>query len=177
MLAAHIRGPRTLSGRTALVALAIAASSPACGPADGSDAADEAPPAADVRPGSGELSPPPAGPQEPASGSGSPDLDTPRPASPEPPAALVGGRDLFDLHCVQCHGVGGFGTRQGPPLAHEIYRPGHHADISFHLAVQRGVRSHHWNFGDMPPLPDVPVDRIQEIVDYVRWVQREAGIR
>ena len=100
-----------------------------------------------------------------------------RPPSPEPPALLVPGRDLFDLHCAQCHGTGAFGTDQGPPLSHDIYRPGHHADISFHLAVQRGVRSHHWNFGDMPPQPNVPVDRIQEIVDYVRWLQREAGIR
>ncbi len=101
----------------------------------------------------------------------------PRPPSPEPPALLAAGRDLFDLHCADCHGTGGFGTTQGPPLTHEIYRPGHHADISFHLAVQRGVRSHHWNFGDMPPQPNVPVDRIQEIVEYVRWLQREAGIR
>lgn len=101
----------------------------------------------------------------------------PRPPSPEPPALLVAGRDLYDLHCAQCHGSGGFGTTQGPPLVHDVYRPGHHADISFHLAVQRGVRSHHWNFGDMPPQPNVPVGRIQEIVDYVRWVQREAGIR
>jgi mono/diheme cytochrome c family protein len=100
-----------------------------------------------------------------------------RPPSPEPPALLVEGRDLFDLHCAECHGSGGFGTTQGPPMVHDIYRPGHHADISFHLAVQRGVRSHHWNFGDMPPQPNVPVDRIQAIVDYVRWVQREAGVR
>ncbi|HSM35957.1 MAG TPA: cytochrome c [Longimicrobiales bacterium] len=101
----------------------------------------------------------------------------PRPPSPDPPPLLVEGRDLFDLHCAECHGSGGFGTTQGPPLVHDIYRPGHHADISFHLAVQRGVRSHHWNFGDMPPQPNVPVDRIQAIVDYVRWVQREAGVR
>lgn len=100
-----------------------------------------------------------------------------RPASPEPPPILLEGRDLYDLYCADCHGAGGFGTTQGPPLTHEIYRPGHHADISFHLAVQRGVRSHHWNFGDMPPQPDVPVGRIQHIVDYVRWLQREAGIR
>ncbi len=90
---------------------------------------------------------------------------------------LVEGRGLYDLHCAECHGTGGFGTTEGPPLTHEIYRPAHHADISFHLAVQRGVRSHHWNFGDMPPQPNVAVHRIQEIVDYVRWLQREAGIR
>ncbi len=115
---------------------------------------------------------PPA--EAPAAGDAAP---AQRPPSPEPPALLVGGRDLYDIHCAQCHGSGGFGTTQGPPLVHDVYRPGHHADITFHLAVQRGVRSHHWNFGDMPPQPNVPDERIQEIVDYVRWVQREAGIR
>lgn len=114
---------------------------------------------------------------DPAATSATAPMRASRPPSPEPPAILVDGRDLFDVHCAECHGTGGFGTNEGPPLTHEIYRPGHHADIAFHLAVQRGVRSHHWNFGDMPPQPNVPVHRIQEIVDYVRWLQREAGIR
>jgi mono/diheme cytochrome c family protein len=142
--------------RRALAAVLAAAWLVACVPTDGPD--DSADGAAGGDP----------------TGASTPDRPPP---SPEPPGLLVEGRDLFDLHCAQCHGSGGFGTTQGPPLAHEIYRPGHHADISFHLAVQRGVRSHHWNFGDMPPQPNVPVDRIQDIVDYVRWVQREAGIR
>ncbi|MEN8376877.1 MAG: cytochrome c [Gemmatimonadota bacterium] len=103
--------------------------------------------------------------------------DTAAVVSPAPPAALASGRDLFDAHCAECHGPAASGTTQGPPLVHDIYRPGHHADVSFHLAVQRGSRAHHWNFGDMQPLPGVPADRVQEIVDYVRWLQREAGVR
>lgn len=91
-------------------------------------------------------------------------------------AAVVGGEDLFNSYCAACHGVRAVGTEQGPPLAHPIYEPGHHGDAAFFMAVQFGVKQHHWEFGDMPKQPQVTEDEVRQIVAYVRAVQREAGI-
>jgi cytochrome c len=92
------------------------------------------------------------------------------------PAELAGGERLFDANCAGCHGARGAGTRQGPPLVHIIYEPNHHGDEAFALAAARGVRAHHWSFGDMPPVPTVDADDVRQIVAYIRWLQREAGI-
>jgi mono/diheme cytochrome c family protein len=86
------------------------------------------------------------------------------------------GERLFARSCAGCHGERAAGTAQGPPLAHRIYQPGHHADAAFVLAVRNGVRAHHWRFGDMPPVPGIGADDVAAIVGYVRWLQREAGI-
>ncbi len=81
------------------------------------------------------------------------------------------GEVLFDESCAQCHGQNAAGTDQGPPLVHLIYRPGHHADEAFSLAVTRGVTAHHWRFGNMPPQPDVNEEEVLKIVQYVRELQ------
>jgi mono/diheme cytochrome c family protein len=96
-------------------------------------------------------------------------------SSPES-GALAGGEELYAMHCAACHGGEGQGTAQGPPLVHEIYEPAHHPDASFLAAVRRGVDAHHWSFGPMPPLPAVSDEQVEEIVAYVRALQREAGI-
>jgi hypothetical protein len=57
-----------------------------------------------------------------------------------------------------------------------VYAPNHHADFAFLLAVEQGVRAHHWGFGDMPPVPGVSREEAMEITAYVRWLQREVGI-
>ena len=100
----------------------------------------------------------------------------PAAALPSVPAALARGESLFVASCARCHGVEAAGTTTGPPLAHVIYEPSHHGDASFRLAVLNGVRAHHWSFGDMPPQPGVSEAAVDEIVAYVRWVQRERGI-
>jgi len=96
------------------------------------------------------------------------------------PAALsdqaTKGQVLFDEHCAACHGANAAGSENGPPFVHKVYEPGHHADVSFLLATQRGVRAHHWKFGDMPPQPEVTADDVQLIVSYVRELQRANGI-
>lgn len=86
------------------------------------------------------------------------------------------GRDLFETNCSGCHGVNAAGSESGPPLVHRIYEPGHHGDESFILAAARGVRSHHWDFGDMPPREDVTSAEVRVIVSYVRALQRANGI-
>ena len=92
-----------------------------------------------------------------------------------PPAAKVGKAD-YQIHCAACHGPNAAGTEQGPTFLHRIYHPGHHADFSFVLAVTRGVRQHHWRFGNMKPLPEVDKAAIDRIVGYIRELQQANGV-
>lgn len=86
------------------------------------------------------------------------------------------GAELFNSNCAKCHGEKGVGTKSGPPLVHKIYHPNHHADLSFIWAIERGVRAHHWGFGDMPKIDGVKPDEAESIIKYVRGIQKEAGI-
>ena len=92
------------------------------------------------------------------------------------PAEYAAGERAFATFCARCHGERALGTDEGPPLVHSIYEPGHHADFAFERAVRFGVRAHHWRYGDMPAVPEVPPDSVKDIIAYVRWLQREAGI-
>ena len=87
------------------------------------------------------------------------------------------GRKVFLRDCSVCHGQTALGTQKGPPLIHKTYRPNHHPDMAFHLAVKDGVRQHHWNFGDMPPQLQVSPEETEDIVSYIRDQQREQGIK
>ena len=96
---------------------------------------------------------------------------------PEITGMAVTGKIAFEAKCATCHGLNAAGREgAGPPLVHKIYEPSHHGDGSFQLAVQQGVRSHHWNFGNMPPVDGVTVAEVKMIVDYVRQLQRANGI-
>ena len=88
----------------------------------------------------------------------------------------LAGEELFDANCALCHGVNAEGTDQGPTLIDRIYHPGHHSDFSFRRAVAQGVRQHHWAYGDMPPVATVSADAVEQIICYIRELQREAGI-
>lgn len=98
-------------------------------------------------------------------------------AVPELSATAAAGRDIFDAKCATCHGENAAGRDgKGPPLIHKIYEPSHHADMSFQMAVERGVRGHHWPFGDMPPVDGVSREDVGRIIAYVRELQRANGI-
>lgn len=86
------------------------------------------------------------------------------------------GEAVFAANCAECHGADAGGSSQGPPLVHKIYEPGHHGDLSFHLAVRQGVRQHHWTFGNMDPRPGVDTEDIDKIVCYVRELQFANGV-
>lgn len=103
-------------------------------------------------------------------------VDTARILALSVPAEHRSGERIFNVHCVACHGKAAIGTAQGPPLLHIYYEPGHHSDAAFQMAVTHGVRQHHWNFGDMPPVPGLGSADVQQIAGYVRWLQREAGV-
>ena len=92
------------------------------------------------------------------------------------PAEFQPGEAKFNTLCARCHGPEGIGTKQGPPLVHKIYEPNHHGDAAFQRAAANGVRAHHWQFGDMPKIDGVKPEEVDQIVKYVRWLQRQAGI-
>ncbi|MBE0509834.1 MAG: cytochrome c [Chromatiales bacterium] len=89
---------------------------------------------------------------------------------------LQRGQQLFVANCAQCHGTDARGSDKGPPLIHRIYEPSHHSDLAFYFAVSRGTHQHHWNFGNMPPVPGVNGEDAAHIIAWVRQQQRAAGI-
>ena len=87
------------------------------------------------------------------------------------------GKRGFDAKCASCHGPDAAGQNGvAPPLVHKIYEPNHHGDIAFQLAARNGVRSHHWKFGNMPPVEGLTDADVAFITLYVRELQRENGI-
>jgi len=95
---------------------------------------------------------------------------------PELSSVAAKGKVEFDANCAQCHGKNAAGTGKGPPLIHNVYNPGHHGDQAFLFAAKRGVRQHHWPYGNMPPQPQVNGAQITAIVKYVRELQVANGI-
>lgn len=90
--------------------------------------------------------------------------------------ASQSGEALFAENCASCHGVDLKGTDAGPPFLHKVYEPSHHSDDAFYYAVKRGVRAHHWSFGNMPPVEGLSDPEIAEIIAYIRKLQRAVGI-
>ncbi len=87
------------------------------------------------------------------------------------------GQRIFENVCAACHGSYAVGVEgAGPPLIHVIYEPSHHADESFQRAVAMGVRSHHWQFGDMPRVEGLTRGDVAMVIAYIREIQRANGI-
>lgn len=95
---------------------------------------------------------------------------------PQLSAQAMSGRQAFEANCAACHGKNASGTDQGPPLVHDIYNPGHHADEAFFRAAGQGVRQHHWPYGNMPEQSQVSEKQVADIVRYVRELQEANGI-
>jgi mono/diheme cytochrome c family protein len=104
-----------------------------------------------------------------AAGSGDSDI-------PVQDAELVAqGEPLYQASCASCHGADLRGTDKGPSHLSIVYEPNHHGDGAFVLAALRGVRQHHWRFGDMAPVPGLSEEDLEAIVAYVREQQRLKG--
>jgi len=86
------------------------------------------------------------------------------------------GHQKFQQSCSVCHGSALQGTKQGPPLIHPFYKPSHHADFAFYRAALKGVKAHHWEFGDMPPVSGITRKDMDVIVPFIRWLQKEKGL-
>lgn len=100
------------------------------------------------------------------------------PKNPKVPFQFGLGMQKFQQKCSACHGKWAEGTaKNGPPLVHPYYVPSHHDDNSFFRAAFSGVNAHHWNFGNMPPVQGITDQEVGQIVQFIRWWQRENGIR
>lgn len=84
------------------------------------------------------------------------------------------GDELYQAQCAECHGSDLRGTDQGPSFLSVVYEPGHHSDQAFVLAVLQGVRTHHWDFGNMEPVALEDGD-IEAIIAFVRETQQVQG--
>lgn len=113
-------------------------------------------------------------------GCDAPDPEAARARMHLPPPGFVGhagtGRSLFVANCSKCHGSELTGTDKGPPLLHKLYRTSHHADLTIHFAVRDGVKQHHWQFGNMPPVEGLSPEQVEHIVSFIRQQQHKAGI-
>ena len=91
----------------------------------------------------------------------------------EIPFRLGKGQVLYEIKCASCHGLDLTGTDTGPPFLNPLYRPAHHGDAAFYRAALKGVRAHHWNFGDMPPVPGITEGKLNSILPYIRYYQQQ----
>lgn len=96
--------------------------------------------------------------------------------APKVPFTHALGYQKYQQYCTSCHGKWGDGSQQGPPLMHPFYKPSHHPDAAFYRAALKGVRAHHWEFGDMPPVSGVTRDDMHAIIPYIRWLQQDRGL-
>lgn len=95
---------------------------------------------------------------------------------PAVPFKYALGVKKFQDKCGVCHGQWLEGSKQGPPLLHPFYKPSHHRDSSFYRAVRKGVRAHHWEFGNMPPVSGLTSKDLDAIIVFIRWYQKEKGL-
>ena len=86
------------------------------------------------------------------------------------------GQQVFQEHCVGCHGSQLEGSAEGPSLLHPYYKPEHHGDISVYLAVYQGVQQHHWQFGNMPAQKQLTPEDAGHLLSYIRAEQKRAGL-
>jgi mono/diheme cytochrome c family protein len=98
------------------------------------------------------------------------------PLAPKMTPLLNVGKLNFDKFCASCHGASGRGTDKGPTFISRVYHPGHHGDAAFYIAAKRGVRAHHWPFGDMKPIPGITNIQIKSIIAYIRAMQKANGL-
>lgn len=96
--------------------------------------------------------------------------------TPELSQIAQSGKIAFGENCAACHGETLAGTESGPPLIHELYVPGHHGDSAIERAAKNGVVSHHWRFGNMPPVDGITDANIRWITKYIREMQVANGI-
>lgn len=91
------------------------------------------------------------------------------------PTLVAEGDVLYQASCAVCHGTDLRGTAIGPSHLSVIYNPDHHRDAGFASAVVNGVQAHHWDFGDMPAVPQVSAEDFERIIAFIRENQRVEG--
>lgn len=97
------------------------------------------------------------------------------PADTAPAGSSGAGAELYQSNCASCHGADLGGTSKGPSHLSIVYEPNHHGDEAFRSAIVNGAAQHHWNFGDMAPIPGLDDEAIDDIIAYVRAEQERLG--
>jgi len=92
------------------------------------------------------------------------------------PFKLAKGKQLYTQNCSACHGRQLQGTDKGPPFLHAFYKPSHHGDDAFYRAPLNGVKAHHWRFGNMPPVKGITKKKLNSIIPFIRFYQKQKGI-
>ncbi len=90
--------------------------------------------------------------------------------------AVEAGSTIFAANCALCHGSDLRGSSTGPSLLHEYYVPSHHSNASFVIAVLRGVRQHHWDFGNMPAVEGLEIEQVHQVICFIRQTQLDEGV-
>ena len=92
------------------------------------------------------------------------------------PFKYARGKAIFDVKCSSCHGIDLKGSETGPPLLHVFYVPSHHSDEAFYKAALDGVRAHHWQYGDMPPIAGMTKKKMDRVIPYIRYYQQQTKL-
>jgi mono/diheme cytochrome c family protein len=94
-----------------------------------------------------------------------------------PPAesALLG-RIAFASECARCHGRLAGGTSRGPDLIRPAYGPAVVSDNQIQRAVREGVAAQDGSAG-MPAVDNVSDRRLDDVITFLREMQRSNGIR
>jgi PQQ-dependent dehydrogenase (methanol/ethanol family) len=82
------------------------------------------------------------------------------------PAAVVGGKRLFDAACTPCHGAGGVGSERAPSLDTGRFTHGGE-DFEIFQTIQKGVPG-----TQMPAFASFSADQLWQLVSYVRSLSR-----
>ena len=85
------------------------------------------------------------------------------------------GAELYAANCASCHGADLEGTDLGPSQLSIVYEPAHHDDDAFRSAIANGAGQHHWNFGNMPPVPGLGDSEVDAIISFIRSEQELQG--
>lgn len=88
---------------------------------------------------------------------------------------LGDGRAAFATECAGCHGRTAEGTGRGPALAVDSLGPARFGDDAIRRAVREGVAG--VGDGPMPAQPELTDRQLDDIVAFLRELQRINGIR
>ncbi len=92
------------------------------------------------------------------------------------PFELGKGQMLYEKYCSSCHGAQLSGSDKGPPLLHPFYKSSHHGDRAFYRAALQGSQQHHWEFGNMLPVEGMTAKKMDSVVPFVRYYQKQKGL-
>lgn len=85
------------------------------------------------------------------------------------------GAEVYRANCAGCHGPGGEGAAQGPPLIDEMYAEDVFPDEALVDAVRNGARSDAWDFPLMPAMPGLSSTDLSDVLAHVRGLQAAAS--